>query len=219
MKFEFPSFRRSFLTGLLVLAPLGVTAWVSVWLFRTLDDLVRPLILSVPWIAHALPPGGILGIGVLAAIVVITLVGLFANNLLGRTFFGLIDSMLARIPWVKAVYGAAKEISGVVFSDKGRAFRYVVLIEYPRAGIYSIGFVTSEPVHAGHEEFIHVFLPTSPNPTSGYFLLVPRADCRRLDMSVEDGLKLIVSGGAVISLADGASVHTALASLREKGPQ
>lgn len=216
MKFEFPTFRRSFLTGLLVLAPLGVTAWVSVWLFRSIDDLVRPLILSVPWVANALPPGGIHGIGVLAAIIVITVVGLFANNLLGRTFFGLIDSALARIPWVKGVYGAAKEISGVVFSEKGRAFRYVVLFEYPRVGLYSIGFVTGEPVHAGAEVYLHVFLPTSPNPTSGYFLLVPKADSRRLNMSIEDGLKLIVSGGAVISLDDTAGVHDALESFREE---
>jgi uncharacterized membrane protein len=214
VKFEIPTFRRAFLTGLLVLAPLGVTAWVSVWLFRSIDDLVRPMILSVPGVADQLPPGGINGIGVVAAIVVVTVVGLFANNLLGRTFFGLIDSLLARIPWIKGVYGATKEISGVVFSDKGRAFRYVVLMEYPRRGMYSIGFVTGEPAHAGHEEFVHVFLPTSPNPTSGFFLLVPRDDARRLDMAVEDGLKLIVSGGAVISAKDGQGVHSALASFR-----
>jgi uncharacterized membrane protein len=219
VKFEFPTFRRSFLTGLLVLAPLGVTAWVSVWLFRSIDDLVRPIILSVPWVANTLPPGGIHGIGVLAAIIVITLVGLFANNLLGRTFFGLIDSLLARIPWIKGVYGAAKEISGVVFSDQGRAFRFVVLIEYPRREMYSIGFVTNDRIHAGHEKFYHVFLPTSPNPTSGYFLLVPQAEARRLDMSVEDGLKLIVSGGAVISLADGVDVHARLASFRREGAE
>lgn len=209
-----PTFRRAFLTGLLVLAPLGVTWWVSVWLFRSIDDMVRPMILSVPWVARTLPPGGILGIGVLAAVVVVTVVGLFANNLLGRTFFGLIDGLLARIPWVKGVYGAAKEISGVVFSDKGRAFRYVVALEYPRHGIYSIGFVTREPRYEGHEEFLHVFLPTSPNPTSGYFLLVPRVEAVQLAMSVEDGLKLIVSGGAVISARDGEDVHTKLAHLK-----
>lgn len=217
MKLEIPTFRRAFLTGLLVLAPLGVTAWVSVWLFRSIDDLVRPMILSLPGVADQLPPGGINGIGVVAAIVVVTVVGLFANNLLGRSLFGLIDNLLARIPWIKGVYGAAKEISGVVFSDKGRAFRYVVLIEYPRRGMYSIGFVTSEPVHAGHEEFVHIFLPTSPNPTSGFFLLLPREDTRKLDMAVEDGLKLIVSGGAVISHDDGEDVHSALASFREGG--
>jgi uncharacterized membrane protein len=217
VKFEFPTFRRAFLTGLLVLAPLGVTAWVSVWLFRSIDDLVRPVILSLPGVTEHLPPGGINGIGVVAAIVVVTVVGFFANNLLGRTLFGLIDSLLARIPWVKGVYGAAKEISGVVFSHKGRAFRYVVLIEYPRREMYSIGFVTNEPVHVGYEEFVHVFLPTSPNPTSGYFLLVPRKDTRRLDMSVEEGLKLIVSGGAVISDDNGENIHVALAGFREGG--
>lgn len=213
MKFAMPTFRRAFLTGLLVLAPLGVTGWMSVWLFRSIDDLVRPLILSVPWVAKSLPPGGILGIGVLAAVIVVTVVGFFASNLLGRTFFGLIDGLLARIPWVKGVYGAAKEISGVVFSDNGRAFRYVVVFEYPRRGIYSIGFVTSEPRYDGHDEFLHIFLPTSPNPTSGFFLLVPRAETCRLAMTVEDGLKLIVSGGAVMSMRDGEDVHARLADL------
>ncbi|RKZ13719.1 hypothetical protein DRQ53_00460 [bacterium] len=215
MNFAMPTLRRAFLTGLLVLAPLGLTAWVGVWLFRSIDDMVRPLILSVPWVARSLPPGGIQGLGVLAALIVVTAVGFFANNLLGRTFFGLLDSLLARIPWVKGVYGAAKEISGVVFSDKGRAFRYVVAFEYPRRGVYSIGFVTSEPAYDGHDEFLHVFLPTSPNPTSGYFLLVPRKESARLSMAVEDGLKLIVSGGAVISLADGEDIHAKLAQLNE----
>lgn len=216
MNSNFPTFRRAFLTGLLVLAPLGVTAWVSVWLFRTIDDLVRPMILSVPGVADYLPPGGILGIGVLAALLVVTLVGFFATNLLGRTFFGLIDSVLARIPWIKGVYGAAKEISGVVFSEKGDAFRKVVAIEYPRPGCYSIGFVTESGTSAAGS-FLHVFLPTSPNPTSGYFLLVPVEDARELRMSVEDGLKLIVSGGSVISELYRADLYEQLGSIRAEG--
>jgi uncharacterized membrane protein len=217
LKIEFPTLRRAFLTGLLVLAPLGVTAWVSVWLFRTIDDMVRPLILSVPGVTNYLPPGGILGIGVLAAVIVVTLVGLFANNLLGRTFFGLIDGLLARIPWIKGVYGAAKEISGVVFSDKGSAFRSVVVLEYPRRGIYSVGFVTEAGSHVAGEDFVHVFLPTSPNPTSGYFLLVPAVEAEVLEMTVEDGLKLIVSGGSVISGEDRASLYERVARLRGGG--
>jgi uncharacterized membrane protein len=208
-----PTFRRAFLTGLLVLAPLGVTAWVSIWLFRTIDDLVRPLILSVPGVANYLPPGGILGIGVLTAIFVVTVVGLFANNLLGRTFFGLIDSLIARIPWIKGVYGAAKEISGVVFSDQRNAFQKVVAIEYPRAGCYSVGFVTESGEDPGGTRFVHVFLPTSPNPTSGYFLIVPEVDVRELTLSVEDGLKLIVSGGSVISGLHREDLYAKLATL------
>lgn len=216
MNSSLPTFRRAFLTGLLVLAPLGVTAWVSIWLFRSIDDLVRPMILSVPGVAENLPPGGIKGIGVLAAVLLVTLVGFFANNLLGRTFFGLLDSILARIPWIKGVYGAAKEISGVVFSEKRDAFQQVVVIEYPRPGCYSIGFVT-EAGAADGERFLHVFLPTSPNPTSGYFLVVPARDARVLDLPVEDGLKLIVSGGSVISNAYRSDLYEKLVSIWDGG--
>ena len=215
MNSSLPTFRRAFLTGLLVLAPLGVTAWVSVWLFRSIDDLVRPMILSVPGVANYLPPGGIQGIGVLAAVLVVTIVGFFANNLLGRTFFGLIDSLLARIPWIKGVYGAAKEISGVVFSDKRNAFQKVVAVEYPRPGCYSVGFVTETGEDPSGARFVHVFLPTSPNPTSGYFLLLPEEDTRELALTVEDGLKLIVSGGSVIADGHRADLYEKLVSIEE----
>lgn len=216
MKFEMPTFRRAFLTGLLVLAPLGVTAWVFYWLFRTIDDFARPLLLQIPAIARNLPEEGITGIGVVASIIVVVLVGFFANNLLGRTFFGNLDRLINRIPWIKGVYGASKEIAGVVFSDKGRAFRRVVLFEYPRRGTYSIGFVTLEPAEDAElqNDYYHVFLPTSPNPTSGYFLLVPRDDLVPLPMTVEEGLKLIVSGGSVVSGAGRDSIDEALTRLR-----
>lgn len=211
-----PTFRRAFLTGLLVLAPLGVTAWVFVWLFRTVDDWVRPLLLRIPTVRDSLPEEGIIGLGVLVAVIIVVLVGLFANNLLGRTFFGTLDRLINRIPWIKGVYGATKEISGVVFSERGRAFRQVVLFEYPRRGIYSIGFVTLEPGEdaAHRNDYYHVFLPTSPNPTSGYFLLVPRDDAIQLSMTIEEGLKLIVSGGSVISPRGSETIDEALTRLR-----
>lgn len=243
MKFEMPTFRRAFLTGLIVLAPLGVTGWVFYWLFRTIDDQVRPLLTQIPAVRNHLPEEGIIGLGVLVAVIVVVLVGLFANNLLGRTVLGNLDRILNRIPWIKGVYGATKEISGVVFSDRGRAFRKVVLFEYPRQGVYSIGFVTLEPGDTDEvrppapqvwpvrprravaeapppppaapvNEYLHVFLPTSPNPTSGYFLLVPKDDAIQLDMSIEEGLKLIVSGGAVISPVGSSKIDSALTRLR-----
>ena len=211
-----PTFRRAFLTGLLVLAPLGITGWVFYWLFRTIDDFARPVMLQIPAIRNNLPEEGITGLGVLATMIVVVLVGLFANNLLGRTFFGSIDRVLNRVPWVKGVYGATKEIAGVVFTDKGRAFRKVVLFEYPRRGTYSIGFVTLEPNEDGtlQNDYYHVFLPTSPNPTSGYFLLVPRDDLVQLPMTIEEGLKLIVSGGSVVSASGRDAIDVALSRLR-----
>jgi uncharacterized membrane protein len=200
------TFRRAFLTGLLVLAPLGVTLWVFVLLFRSIDNWMRPLLLGVPYLRTTLPEEGFTGIGVLTAILLVVLVGIFANNLLGKAFFGSLDRILNRIPWIKGVYGAAKEISSVVFVEEGSAFRRVILFEYPRRGLYSIGFVTHE-AEEGKIGFYHVFLPTTPNPTSGYFLMVPREDAKVLAMTVEHGLKLIVSAGAVVGTEDLEALH------------
>lgn len=193
--------RRSFLTGLVVLAPLGATGWVFYWLFRTIDDLMRPLLLEAPYLRNTLPEEGFTGIGVVTAILFVIIVGLFANNLLGRAFFAGLDQLINRIPWIKGIYRTAKEISGVVFTDQGKAFRKVILFEYPRRGLYSIGFVTLE-AEADESSWYHVFLPTTPNPTSGYFLMVPQEDARVLPISVEHGLKLIISAGAVVGTED-----------------
>lgn len=211
-----PTFRRAFLTGLLVLAPLGITSWVVVWLFRSVDDFARPWLLRIPTLRESLPEEGFIGLGVVVTVILIVVVGLFANNLLGKTFFGGVDRLINRIPWIKGVYGATKEIAGVVFSDQGRAFRKVVLFEYPRRGTYSIGFVTLEPNEDAvlQNDYYHVFLPTSPNPTSGYFLLVPHDDVVALPMTIEEGLKLIVSGGSVVSVAGRDSIDEALTRLR-----
>lgn len=208
-----PTLRRAFLTGLVVLAPLGATAWVFYWLFRTIDDLMRPVLLKAPYLRSTLPEEGFTGIGVVTAILLVMLVGVFANNLLGRAFFAGLDQLINRIPWIKGIYSAAKEISGVVFADQGKAFRKVILFEYPRRGLYSIGFVTLEPHAEETSSWYHVFLPTTPNPTSGYFLMVPREDARVLPISVENGLKLIVSAGAVVGAADLEQVKATLADL------
>lgn len=210
--------RRAFITGLLVLAPLSVTLWVFVWLLRTIDGWMRPLLTRVPYLAANLPEEGFTGLGAVAAVLLVVLVGVFANNLLGRAFFGGLDRVINRIPWIKGVYGAAKEISSVVFVEKGSAFRQVILFEYPRHGLYSLGFVTLEAEHEG-TGFCHVFLPTTPNPTSGYFLMVPREDAKVLPISVEHGLKLIVSAGAVVAPGDLEALHrTAVAMARAQIP-
>lgn len=214
MKLEMPTFRRAFLTGLLVLAPLGLTLWVFISLFRVIDGWIQPLLQRLPFIARLLPEGGIAGIGVLTALLVVMLVGLFAGNLIGRAFFGAIEALIARIPWIKPVYGAAKDISGVVFGDRSQAFRRVVLFEYPRRGIYSLGFVTNEAVTADGSGVLHVFLPTTPNPTSGFFLMVPSEDAIQLPIPIEDGVKLVVSGGAVVTAPNREQLGRALAQLR-----
>jgi len=209
-----PTFRRAFLTGLLVLAPLGLTLWVFISLFRVIDGWIQPMLQQVPFIARLLPEGGITGIGVLTALLIVTLVGLFAGNLIGRAFFSALDAVFARIPWIKPVYGAAKDISGVVFGDRSQAFRRVVLFEYPRRGIYSLGFVTNEAVAADGSGILHIFLPTTPNPTSGFFLMVPSEDAIQLPIPIEDGIKLVVSGGAVVTALNREQLDRALAHLR-----
>jgi uncharacterized membrane protein len=202
MKLELPTLRRAFITGLVVLSPLVVTGWVFVSLFRFVDGRMRPFLAQMPFLRDSLPDQGLTGIGFLAAIILVVLVGLLANNLLGRAVFGTLDRVIHRIPWIKGVYSATKEISGVVFAEKSTAFRKVVLFEYPRRGLYSLGFVTQELSLESGDRLLHVFLPTTPNPTSGYFLMVPSKDAIQLPISIEDGLKLVVSGGAVLSVAN-----------------
>jgi uncharacterized membrane protein len=211
LKLEIPTLRRAFLTGMLVLAPIVVTGWVFVSLFRFIDGRARPLLQNIPWLN--LPEEGFTGVGFVAAIVLVTLVGLLANNLIGRWLLGWLERLFDRIPWIKAVYRASKDIASVVFGERGRAFRKVVLLEYPRRGIYSVGFVTREEET---EDVVHVFLPTTPNPTSGYLLMVPRKDAIPLPIPIEDGLKLVISGGAVIAGDKQRLLETALARIRSE---
>jgi len=201
VKIEFPV-RRAFLTGLLFLTPLVVTGWVLVTLFRTVDNWLQPMLLRAPFLRDRLPEEGITGIGVLAVVLLVLLVGLFASNLIGRAFFGALDRVVRRIPMIKGLYGATKDLSTVLFTDRRAAFRKVVLFEYPRRGSWAIGFVTNEMGAEDGGKIFNIFLPTTPNPTSGYFLMIPADDTTLLDISIEDGIKLVVSGGAVLSRAN-----------------
>lgn len=213
MKLEFPTFRRAFVTGMLVLAPVVVTLWVFVSLFRFVDVRIRPLVSRIPGLSDWLPESGVTGLGFVAAIVLVTLVGLLANNLVGRAVIGTFDTVINRIPWIKGVYSATKDIATVVFGDRGEAFRRVILFEYPRRGLYAIGFETNALQLSDGERMLHIFLPTTPNPTSGFFLMVPAKDAIQLPITVEDGLKLVVSGGAVVSPTNAGLLDAALASL------
>ena len=217
MKFQMPTLRRAFLTGLLALAPVGLTLWVFWTLFRWIDGWIQPVLHRIPGLEDLLPEGGVTGIGFLTALLIVLAVGIFANNLLGRWLFGRIDGFFARIPWIKPIYGTAKDLSGVVFGGQSKAFREVVLFEYPRKGIVSLGFVTSAPAQPLAEDeaaYYHVFLPTTPNPTSGFFLMVPRRDAIPLAIPIEDGLKLVVSGGAILSDPNRQKLQEALSRLR-----
>ncbi len=186
--------RKYFFTGIIVLLPLMITLYVLFFIFQLLDGLLSPFLES--FLGFPIP-----GLGALLTIVFIILVGLVATNVLGRRFISLLDRLFIRIPMVKIIYGATKQIIDAFSAQPRDAWRRVALVEYPRRGLYAIGFVTGERVGEVQEKTAHqvfsVFIPTTPNPTSGVLLLVPREELTFLEMSVEDGLKLIISGGVV----------------------
>lgn len=192
--------RRYLVAGLLIWLPIGVT----VLIFRFLLDLMDKLLF---WIPDAYQPEALLGfripgLGAIMAVVFLLVTGILAANLLGRRLVSLYESLLARIPLVRTVYSAIKHFAEVVLSDSGTSFRKVLLIEYPREGLYSIVFQTSENADEVQaktgESIVTVFLPTTPNPTSGFMLFVPRSHVTELDMTVEEALKMVVSLGVVV---------------------
>ncbi|MEE8544151.1 MAG: DUF502 domain-containing protein [Gammaproteobacteria bacterium] len=192
--------RRYFIAGLLVWLPVGATILV----FSLLLRLANGLLLLLP---PALRPETLLGIGIpglgaILALIVLVITGMLAANLLGRRLVKTYESVLERIPFVRTVYGVVKHFAEVVFSDSTTSFKKVLLIEYPRKNLYSLAFQTSEDpaeVHAvTGEPIVAVFLPTTPNPTSGFMLFVPTRSVIELDMSVEEALKMIISLGVVV---------------------
>ncbi|MEQ9562215.1 MAG: DUF502 domain-containing protein [Woeseiaceae bacterium] len=192
--------RRYLVAGLLVWLPLAVTVILLKFLIEQMDktlQFVPARYLPEAWLGFPIP-----GLGLVLTILVLILTGLLAANIVGRSAVNLWESMLVRIPIVRTIYSAVKKFSEVVFSDTGQSFKKVLLIEYPRKGLYSFAFQTAsmlEEVQARTEEdVVCVFLPTTPNPTSGFILMVPRDDIIELDMEVDEALKMIISLGVVV---------------------
>lgn len=192
--------RAYFFAGMLVTAPIGITVYLA-WLFITvIDDWVRPFIPPAynpeNYLRFSLP-----GIGLVVVLVGLTVIGALTANFLGRFFLRLSERILNRMPVVRSVYSAVKQIFETVLAQQSGAFREVVLVEYPRHGIWSLGFITGttqgEVQELTEDEVLNVFVPTTPNPTSGFLLFVPQGDVVRLSMSVEEGIKMVVSGGIV----------------------
>ena len=188
--------QRHFLTGLLSITPLVITIWI-LWRFYVLiSATMRPWLRKIPGVTETYPEFLLTIMGVVVFVLLITLVGIFTRNVIGVAIFRLLDRFFQQIPVVKSVFGAIKQIAEVFLRDRRTAFQKVVLFAYPRPGLYSIGFVTrDEP----GDTLVNVFLPTAPNPTSGYMLLVPRQDLQELDIPVEEAIKLIVSGGSIMT--------------------
>jgi uncharacterized membrane protein len=192
--------RTYFFAGILITAPISLTIYLA-WLFITFVDERVFSVIPQQYNPETYLPFSIPGIGLLLALVGLTLIGALTAGILGRALHGLIEGTLNRLPIIRSLYGAIKQIMETVLANKSSAFRECVLIEYPRKGIWTIGFITGttrgEVQERTAEEVINVFVPTTPNPTSGFLLFVPMKDIIRLKMPIEDGLKLVVSGGIV----------------------
>ncbi len=188
--------RLYFITGLVVLLPVVVTGYVFYEVFRRLDGLLGPLLAS--HLGYRIP-----GLGAFAALLLILVTGGLASNLVGRKLVELGQRILSRIPMLGRVYRAVEEILTAVLSSRKALFQEVVLLEYPRKGLFAVAFVTSRdgfPCPGEERPTVNVFLPTTPNPTSGVFLIVPREDVRPLPLTVEEGMKLVISGGSTTNL-------------------
>lgn len=191
--------RKYFITGLLIWIPLGITLWVLKLIIDTMDQSL--LLLPEAYQPHALIGVYIPGVGAALTLLVVFLTGLIAANFFGRKLLIFGESIVQRIPVVKSIYSSVKQVSDTVFSDKGNAFRKVLLVQYPRLGSWTIAFQTGQPrgelVNYLDGEHVSVYVPTTPNPTSGFFLMMAKKDVIELDMSVDAALKYIISMGVV----------------------
>jgi uncharacterized membrane protein len=207
-----PSLRKWLLSGLLVLAPLIITLWVLEWVVSTLDLTLH--ILPSGWHPDKLFGVHIPGLGVIFALLVVLSIGALASNFVGNRLVNWWHALLHRIPVVRSIYSGVKQVSDTLFSEKGNAFRKALLVEWPHEGMWTIAFLTGTPsgdvlaqlrAQPGaadgseeQEEFLSVFVPTTPNPTGGYFVMVRRSACQELAMSVDEALTYIVSMGVIV---------------------
>ncbi len=189
--------RRYLIAGLLVWIPLAITFWVLALLVELMDQSL--LIVPVRYRSDALLGFHLPGLGAVLTLVILLVTGAIAANFFGRRLLAFWESILGRIPIVRSIYGGVKQISDTLFSPDGKAFRRAVLVRYPHAGAWTVALVTGTPEHEvtdhlGHDQ-LSVFVPTTPNITAGFFLIVPRADTIELQMSVDQALKYIISMG------------------------
>ena len=199
--------RKHLITGLLVWMPLAITIWLLLWVLGLMDGLFSWLLsLSMAVLPEKAREGievlrRVPGLGVVSLLLVLWLTGLFVANIFGQWFLHQWNRLLHKIPIVKSIYSSVKQVSDTLFSSSGNAFREAVMVQYPRAGSWTIAFVTGTPSGevAAHlaSPHVSVYVPTTPNPTSGFFLMMPRAEVVPLQMSVDEALKYIISMGVV----------------------
>jgi uncharacterized membrane protein len=192
----FQRIRRDFLTGLAVVLPAFLTLYVVWTVVGFIDNRVMPLVPS------AYRPDDVLGVGLVIFLVFTTIVGALTKGIFGRTIIHWGERVVDRMPVVRSIYNALKQIVETVLSQQSNSFKQACLVEYPRKGIWAVGFISTDARgelldKSGEADLVSIFLPTTPNPTSGFLLFVPRRDVKPLDMSVEEAAKLIISAGLV----------------------
>lgn len=192
--------KKYFITGLLLWIPVVITIWVLEVIVTTLDQSL--ILLPETWQPKELIGRSIPGLGVLLTALVLFLTGLLARNFIGERLVRFWESILGRIPIVRTIYSSVKQVSDTILSPNGQAFRKALLVQYPRAGVWTIAFQTGTPAAEVRRliptDMVAVYVPTTPNPTSGFFLMLPRAEVIELDMSVDEALKYVVSMGVVV---------------------
>jgi uncharacterized membrane protein len=216
--------KKYLVAGLLVWLPLAVTIYLLSWLLGSLDGLFASILSAsqalLPESAHASLERlrHVPGLGVVAVLAALLLTGVFAANIVGQWWLRQYDRLMGKIPIVKSIYNSVKQVSDTLFSSNGNAFREAVLVQYPRQGSWTIAFVTGKP---GGEvadrlpgDYVSVYVPTTPNPTSGFFLMMPRSDVLELKMSVDEALKYVISMGVVGPGAEALPNNAAAATAR-----
>jgi uncharacterized membrane protein len=199
--------RKYLIAGLLTWLPLAITIWVLLWVQGVLDGMFRGVLKVTAAVLPASAAEGVQwlgqwpGLGVVVMIALMLLTGMFVANMFGQWSLRQWDTLMSRIPIVKSIYSSVKQVSDTLFSSTGNAFREAVLVQYPHAGSWTIAFVTGKPSGEVADklvsEHVSLYVPTTPNPTSGFFLMMPRSAVHPLDMSVDEALKYIISMGVV----------------------
>ena len=193
--------RKWLLAGLLVLVPLITTLWVLDWVVSTLDQTLN--ILPAAWQPERWAGMHIRGLGVLLALLIVLSIGALASNIVGNRLISWWHALLHRIPVVRSIYSGVKQVSDTLLSEKGNAFRKALLVQWPHEGMWTIAFLTGAPggavgAHLNPKDYLTVYVPTTPNPTGGYFVMVNRRDCVELAMSVDEALTYVISMGVIV---------------------
>lgn len=199
--------RNNFITGLVIIAPVAITLYILLALFNFFDGFLGQSLSRLIWTGLGLEHYAVLGrripgVGAIVTVILLVVTGSLATNLFGRRLFSFGDQIMDRVPIVRSIYGTTKQITEALLTTNKSAFKQVALIQYPRAGMWTVGFVTSEAMQqaeqaTGNEHMVSIFVATVPNPTSGFVVLLPRSEVIFLDIPVEDGLKYVISGGVI----------------------